>query len=128
MDIIISVIGALTAIIVASVGAFLANRNSNLLQLRKLKEQHYIVYFEALHNLAANNKDKKTVENYTYYRDKLFIIASEKVVKNILKYEEEAVGKSNDLHDQHLTEIVKAIRQDLRIKDKCYPTIYLKHG
>lgn len=42
MDIIISVIGALTAIIVASVGAFLANRNSNVLQLRKLKEAHYV--------------------------------------------------------------------------------------
>ena len=126
MDIIISVIGALTAIIVASVGAFLANRNSNILQLRKLKEAHYVSYIEALHNLGAENQKKESIQNYTYYRDKLFIIANEEVIRNILKYEEEAVGKPNDLHDEYLTEVVKSIRKDLKIKDKKFPTIYLK--
>jgi hypothetical protein len=46
----------------------------------------------------------------------------------MLKYEEEAVGKQNDLHDNYLTELVKAIRKDLKINDKDFPKIYLKKG
>ena len=30
------------------------------------------------------------------------------------------------IHDDHLTQIVKAIRRDLKIKDKAYPQINLK--
>lgn len=116
----------MTAIIVASVGAFFANKNSNILQLRKLKEAHYVSYIEALHNLAAENKSREAIKNYTYYRDKIFIIASEEVVRNILKFEEKAVGKQNDLHDEYLTEVIKSIRKDLKIKDRNFPTICLK--
>lgn len=123
---IISVLGAMSAIIVAVIGAILSNRNSNMLQLRKLKEEHYISYIESLHNLAANNSSKDAISKYTYHRDKLLIVGSEEVVKSILRYENEAVGKEDDLHDEFLTNIVKAIRQDLKIKDKNFPQIYLK--
>lgn len=110
MEIVISVIGALSAIIVATVGALMANKNSNVLQIRKLKEDHYISYVEALHNLAGNNNDSELVGNYTYHRDKLLIVGSEKVIRCVLNYEEEAVGKNNGLHDEYLTRIIKAIR------------------
>lgn len=126
MEIIISVLGAISAIIVAIIGAILSNKNSNMLQLRKLKEEHYISYIEALHNLAANNSSRDAISKYTYHRDKLLIVGSEDVVKNILEYENKAVGKESSLHDKYLTNIVKAIRKDLKIKDKSYPQIYLK--
>lgn len=126
MEIIISVLGAISAIIVAVVGAILSNRNSNVLQLRKLKEEHYISYIEALHNLVATNSSQDAILKYTYHRDKLLIVGSEEVVKNILDYENKAVGKESSLHDRYLTSIVKAIRKDLKIKDKDYPQIYLK--
>ncbi|MEA4853502.1 MAG: hypothetical protein VB082_04390 [Christensenella sp.] len=126
MEILISVLGAISAILVSVTGAILANRNSNMLQLRKLKEDHYISYIEALHNLATDNHNKELTSKYTYYRDKLLIVGSETVVKCILLYENEAVGKANELHDKYLTDIVKAIRKDLNIKDKDYPNIYLK--
>lgn len=126
MDIIISIIGALSAIIVAAIGAFLANKNSNTLQIRKLKEEHYISYIEALHNLASDNNNPKTIKEYTYHRDKLLIIGSEKVIQCIIQYEELAVGKDRNLHDKYLTNIVKAIREDLKIKDKNFPPVYLK--
>ena len=126
MEIVISIIGALSAVAVATVGAFMANKNSNVLQIRKLKEEHYISYMEALHNLATDNNDRELVSKYTYHRDKLFIVGSEKVIRCILKYEEKAVGKDNNLHDEYLTDIVKAIRNDLKIKDKKFPNIYLK--
>ena len=126
MEIIISVLGAISAVIVAVTGAILSNKNSNMLQLRKLKEEHYISYIESLHNLAANNSSRDAISKYTYHRDKLLIVGSEEVVRSILKYENEAVGKETNLHDELLTDIVKAIRRDLKIKDKNYPQIYLK--
>ena len=126
MEIIISVLGAISAVIVAVTGAILSNKNSNMLQLRKLKEEHYISYIESLHNLAANNSSRDAISKYTYHRDKLLIVGSEEVVRSILKYENEAVGKETNLHDEFLTDIVKAIRRDLKIKDKNYPQIYLK--
>ena len=126
MEIIISVLGAISAIIVAIIGAILSNKNSNMLQLRRLKEEHYISYIESLHNLAANNSSQDAISKYTYHRDKLLIVGSEDVVKNILEYENKTVGKESSLHDKYLTNIVKAIRKDLKIKDKSYPHIYLK--
>lgn len=125
-EVLISVLGAITAIIVSIIGAWLSNKNNITLQLRKLKEQHYISYIEALHNIAAENNNKEAIKNYVFSRDKLFIMASEDVIKKMIKYEEEAVGKKNNLHDAYLTEVIKAIRKDLRINDKNFPLVYLK--
>ena len=125
-EISISIIGALAAITVSVIGAYLANRNSIVLQTRKLKEEHYVAYFEALHDMAAENENKELVKKYVFARDKLFLIANEKVIKSMLLYEEDAVGKQNILHDEYLTNLVKEIRKDLKIQDKDFPKIYLK--
>jgi hypothetical protein len=122
----ISIIGAIVAIVVSLIGARLANRNSIILQTRKLKEEHYIAYIEALHNLAAENDSSECHKNYVLARDKLFLIASENVIKSMLLYEVEAVGKQNDLHDKYLTDLVKSIREDLKLSNKDFPIIYLK--
>ena len=121
----ISILGAVSAIIVSIIGAWLANRNSIIIQTRKLKEEHYVAYMEALHTIAGNN-DKKSIEKYVFARDKLFLIASEKVIQKLLIYEEEAVGKQNDLHDEYLTELIKEIRKDLKLTNRNLPIIYLK--
>lgn len=126
VEMIIAILGATSAILVSVIGAFFTYRNSNMLQLRKLKEEQYVSYIEALHNLGAQNSNQDAVTQYTYHRDRLLIIGSEQVVESILRYENEAVGKENELHDKYLTDIVKAIRKDLKIKDKNYPCIYLK--
>ena len=128
MNLAIAIIGALVSVLIAIVGALLSIKNSITLQTRKLKEVHYVRYIEALHNLASNDKLGKYVSDYTFARDKLFIIASENVVLKILDYEEKAVGKVSEVHDEYLTQVVMAIRKDLRIKDKKFPQIYLKKG
>ena len=124
--IIISILGATSAIIVSFIGAWLANRNSIILQTRKLKEEHYVAYIEAMHNLASQNDNKTYGKNYTFTRDKLFLIGSEDVIKKMLAYETEAVGKESHVHDKYLTELIKAIRKDLKLKDKDFPLVYLK--
>jgi hypothetical protein len=57
--IIISILGALSAITVSALGAWYANRNNLVLQTRKLKEDHYVSYIEALHDLTSDNKSKE---------------------------------------------------------------------
>ena len=126
MELIIAIIGAISAIIIAIIGAILSYRHNNALQVLKLKEEHYVSYIEALHNLCVYNTDKEYISKYTYCRDKLLIVGSEDVVKAILLYEEEGVGKTNELHDKYITDIVINIRKDLKIKDKQYPNIYFK--
>jgi len=122
----ISIVGAISAILVSLIGARLANRNSVILQIRKLKEEHYISYIEALHDLAAENENLDCMKNYVSARDKLFIIAGEDVIKNLLIYEFEGVGKQNDLHDKYLTDLIKSIRVDLKLKDKNFPQVFFK--
>ncbi|HEY0261730.1 MAG TPA: hypothetical protein VGB95_01800 [Chitinophagales bacterium] len=123
--IIISLVGALTSLIVSFVGAWLANRNSIVLQTRKLKEAHYAEYIEALHNHCADNTTE-TLKKYVFVRDKLFLIASEKVVNKMLLYENKGVGSS--AHDLYLTELIKEIRSDLSIRDKQFPLVSFKRA
>ena len=125
MDIIIAIIGAATSLSIAVFGAIYLNVNNVKLQNRKLKEEHYVNYITALHLLAENN-DKKTMENYTLHRDKIFIIASNEVINAILEYEKYGVGQPSAQHDAFLTQIYTSIRKDLKIKDKDFPTISLK--
>ena len=126
MDIIIAIIGAATSLSIAVFGAIYLNVNNVKLQNRKLKEEHYVNYITALHLLAENNNDKKTMENYTLHRDKIFIIASNEVINAILKYEKDGVGQPPAQHDALLTQIYLLIRKDLKIKDKNFPTLSLK--
>ena len=109
MELYISIIGAIVAIIVSVLGAILANKNTIILQTRKLKEEHYIAYIEALHNYA-----------------KLLLIANEKVIIKLLEFEDKGVGKTTDLHNKYLTELLKAIRKDLKLGYKSLPILCLK--
>ena len=124
MNLYISLLGALTAILVSVIGAWLANKNSIVLESRKLKEDHYVKYIEALHNLASDNNKVEFVNNYTFARDKMFIVAHENVINKMLDYENNI--KSLEKHDLCLTELIKEIRKDLKITDKKFPSIYLK--
>jgi hypothetical protein len=125
MGITISIFGAITAILVSVIGAYLANKNSIVLQTRKLKEEHYVKYIEAIHNLAAENS-KVATKNYVLARDKLFLIASEEIIRKMIEFEENTVGKQSNLFDEYLTELIKAIRIYLKLKNKNFLKIYLK--
>ena len=126
MELIIAVIGAASSIAIAVFSSIYININNIRVQNRKLKETHYMNYIQALHMLAADNKDKEALENYTLHRDKIFIVASENVVRAILKYEEGAVGRVNSQRDKLLTQIFIEIRSDLKVKDKNFPMVGLK--
>lgn len=134
MELLISISGACTAILVSIISALLSNRNSNAFQFRKLKEEHYISYIESLHNLASAQSrelDEKIIDDYltkfTFFRDKLLIVGSEAVVKEILAYEKNVFVKHQaNLHDKYLSNVIRAIRKDLKIRDRNFPEISFK--
>ncbi len=126
MEIVVAIIAGLFSICVAIFGSVFINISNTKLQTRKLKEEHYVRYLEAVHNLAEDNSSVNALKEYTLHRDKMFIVANENVIKAMLAYENKAVGISNKLHDEYLTLLVIEIRKDLKIKDKNFPTIYLK--
>lgn len=129
MELTISIIGAVVAIIVSVVGAYLANRNSIILQTRKLKESHYINYVSSLHNLCAYNDNKEVVAEYVKARDVLFTVATTEVISRIIEFEHYVDGcKTNDNHDKHLTLVIEAIRKDLKLSNKNLPLLYFKHA
>ena len=115
---------ALGGITVSIINAFSLDKNNKMLRLRKLKKQHYISYIESLDNFMKNTADEIAKSKYTSSRNKLFVIGSEEVVRCILKYEKEVVRKSCEHHDEYLTDIIKAVRKDLHITDKCFPDIH----
>jgi hypothetical protein len=125
-SLVISILGAISAILVSVIAAFLANRNNLVLQTRKLKEDHYISYIEALHYLNADNNGKDVIKNYVFARDKLFIIASENVINKLLAYEEAMPKVTSKEQEIYLTELIKSIRADLKLTDKNFPHIYFK--
>ena len=124
-EIIISLIGSFAAILVAIAGALLTYRNNMALRKKALKEDHYIEYIKSVHNHAAINT-QNSLQQYVLSRDKLFIIASEQVIKNILLDEAAIDTKNNKEHDYYLTELIKSIRKDLSLGNKNLPLLSFK--
>lgn len=125
MELVIAIIGAIISISVAVLGATLSLRSNIVLKNRTLKESYYTRYIDALHNLASKNTSSKMLTDYAKARDELLIIANEQVITALLLYEENAVGKPCDRHDEYLTTLITAIRKDLKLKDKNFPIIRL---
>lgn len=125
MELTIALIGAVISVIIAVLGAVLSLRSNIVLKNRALKESYYTRYIGALHNLASDNKSSQALADYTKVRNEILIIANEQVVNALLVYEEKAVGKTCDRHDEYLTTLIEAIRRDLGLKDKNFPRIRL---
>ncbi len=123
MELYLSLIGAVVAIGVAIVGAIFTNRNNIRLQKRKLKEEHYIAYVSALHNLATSNKNEDLKNVYTHSRDELMLIANVDVINKLLEYERAFQNERSQ--EEAFTNLIKAIRNDLDLKNKDLPLLGL---
>lgn len=125
IELIISIVGAASAILVAVIGSLLARRSSLALQSQKLKEDYYLAYIEAIYLLSSDNTRPEYLDEYAASRNRLLVVASAEVVNAILLFEKEAMGKFNPQHNELLTNVLKAIRNDLNLSNKSYPTIGL---
>ena len=118
----VAIIGGLVAITAAILGYWFTKSNNATLQIRKLKEEHYIAYIDAIHE----NIENSSLAKYVKARNKVFLIASEEVIKKMLLFEKGIDERDNDIHDDNLTALIKAIRIDLKIKDENFPKIGFK--
>ena len=123
MELFISLLGAFVAIGVAILGAIFTNRNNIRLQKRKLKEEHYIAYVSALHNLATTNKNEDFKNVYTHSRDELMLFANVDVINKLLEYER--AFQNGSFQEEAYTNLIKAIRKDLNLKNKDLPQLGL---
>jgi hypothetical protein len=131
MELTISIIGASVAILVSLIGAWLTNRNVITLQTRKLKEQYYFDFVTALHNHISDNLNESFLGDFIKARDIMITIASADVVNKLIDLETKGFrieGKpfSQETHNFYLTELIKAIRKDLKMCNKNFPTISFK--
>ena len=74
---------------------------------------------EAIHQLS------RYVELGGNFIDTAHIYGNEAAVGRAVR-DSDVPREEISIHDDHLTQIVKAIRRDLKIKDKAYPQINLK--
>jgi hypothetical protein len=124
MEFYIAIAGAFASILIAIISSLLAHRNSLKIQIRNLKESHYFEYMSALHNLSANPNDEQSQINYAYSRNKMLLTASESVIQHLLALEKEsAYTFDKNTLDPLITPFIKALRRDLKIKDKHYPKV-----
>lgn len=105
-EIIISIVGAIVAIIVSIIGAYYANRNSIILQTRKLKEHYYIDFVTALHNHISDNQNKSILSDFIRARDIMITIASADVVCKLIDLEEKGFKNPGEKHNIYLTELM----------------------
>lgn len=127
-ELIISITGAASAILVAVIGSILTRRSSLAIQSQKLKEDYYLAYIEAIHLLSSNNTRPEYLDAYTASRNRLLVVASVETINAILLFEKEAMGVFNPQHNELLTNVLKAIRNGLNLSNKSYPTIELVKG
>lgn len=124
MDYLISIIGAGVSVFIAVAGVILNYVFSIKLKEKALKEEQYIGYFNALHNLGTDNYNNEFKSQYTAQRDRLIIIASPKVIKAIVDFESNIGNKEEE--NKHFNIVVKAIRKDLKKSNKNLPNLSLK--
>ena len=123
LSILISLIGASSAILVAAIGALLNKRNAVTLRTRQLKESHYINYINAISHLSMDNNSRTYLREYASNRNNILVVASPKVVNAILEYENKAIGKLDPDQNALLTNVITAIRKDLELSNTSYPII-----
>lgn len=123
MELFISLIGAVVAISVAILGAILTNRNNIRLQKSKLKEEHYIAYISALHYLATDAQNKDFKNEFTRSRDELMLIANVDVINKLLEYER--AFQYGGSQEEAYTNLIKAFRKDLKLKNNDLPLLGL---
>lgn len=136
MEIIIAIIGTVTAIITVCLTNFFSKRNEVKFLERKLKEKYYFEYINCL-SVNANYNDKESTFKENEAFNKLVLIANINVLNKLYKLQDIRIkeiknGNVNDYNkkfEKLFQELIIEIRKDLYgKKEKNFPNIYLLGG
>lgn len=134
MELLIPVLGLVTAVISAVLGYYFSKKNQIVFQERQLKEKYYVDYIIAISNNALTTDLDKAKDELSDMHNKLLLIGSSEVVKSLEEFHEilkpssqKKNGVDAEIHDELLTKLIMAMRKDLyngRVNEG-YPTIHL---
>ena len=83
---------------------------------------YYIEYANArISSILRGKEIPKDIKFSTIESDSAYTI-----LNKLLEFEDKGVGKTTDLHNKYLTELLKAIRKDLKLGYKSLPILCLK--
>ena len=135
VQIIITAIGIITAIITASLSYYFTKKNQLEADERRLKEKYYLAYIQAISDMVVVENKEEALDNLAEAQNQLLLIGSANVVSCVLQFHdylkpsnEDERKKCHDKHDILLTDIMKAMRKDLYKNsniNKGYPVIHL---
>ena len=135
IQVIIPIIGIITAIISATFSYYFTKRNQLEANERKLKEKYYLAYIKAVSDVVIIDNKKAARNNLADAQNQLLLTGSSEVVNNLMKFHDyikpsgqEEHGFSSMDHDKLLTELIKSMRKDLYKNKNCnieYPMIHL---
>lgn len=132
MELWIALIGTCTAVITIALTNYYAKRNQLKFEERKLKEQYYTTFIEAVSNSVVSNHSEQTRDALADAQNKLLLVGSPEVVKDLMVFHDyvkpPATNFTVEKHDELLTALLKSMRKDLfsnKDSNKNYPTIHL---
>lgn len=128
-EVTIAVVGAFVSIITAIITNYLSKRNQLKFEERKLKEEYYTNYVKAISRNVLMQDEHAELDDA---QNRLILIGSPKVVRLLMDFHDKiklsAPPITGEEHDHMLTELIKAMREDLYGSKKInngYPTIHL---
>jgi hypothetical protein len=138
MAIIVASIGLLASTITVSLTYFFTKKHQLEMEERRLKEEYYKSFIKALSDVAIDNKDDEAQKRLSEGFNSLIVIASANVVKKLMEFHNFVRIENTDIprnseewsakHDDLLTELMKAMRQDLFGRNEVidrFPKIHL---
>lgn len=118
-EILIALLGILTAIITASLSFVFNKKNQITFRERQIKEQYYLEYINSIsYNVIAQNVEEAK-NKLSDIHNKLLLIGSSDVVNSMeqfhgyLQKNKNNSENSYDEHDKLLTNLILAMRKDL---------------
>ncbi len=137
--VIVATIGLLASVSTASLSYYFTKKHQLEMEERRLKEEFYKSFIKALSDVAIDNKDDEAQKRLSEGFNSLLLIANANVVKKLMEFHDFVKIENTNIHrdseewsrkhDDLLTELVKAMRQDLFGKekdiDKFFPRVHL---
>ena len=119
-NVIIVAISSVTAIVVAAFTYYAAKQREREAEWRREKLAHYKDYFAALAETIGLNVSEDARARYCIAFNTVGLFASQDVIKSLHAYQEITrlpyAEVPADEHDRRLTNLVLAVRRDLRLR------------
>lgn len=132
MELWLALLGVLSSVITIALTNYWAKKNQLKFEERKLKEQYYTTFIQALSYHVVSNHTGKSLDAVADAQNKLLLVGSPEVVKRLMLYHDYAKlpipRRDEEKHDQLLTDLIKSMRDDLfksRNSNKNYPLVHL---